>query len=233
MTGEIRKLRAKVQKLNNDDISGWLIGKDVSLFKALITLRNIRRKSPETSVQDATDIINKMNIGLYSRWLDYHEMTWEHITNHLQKPNTSLLIVLPNHLTSIYGFVQTLDFRYRHLVTGRPSGGQCPSGFIPWSHSDLTDNVSWPNDAFSSLSSYKARDVTNEEPTFGEYCKIAVIQQLSSVDLSIKFNQSFVPPSELEWWLQEEEVFCKYCCNDFTKKDAIHKEKIRKMKYTK
>ena len=66
----------------------------------------------------------------------------------MKQENTAILVDLPEHLGLIYAAgLDKETGKYKHVLVSRPSGGQSPCGWIPWSIKDrYPGEIMWEED---------------------------------------------------------------------------------------
>jgi hypothetical protein len=107
-------------------------------MNTILRYLRIRRLNVTTGDEDFTSLIEDMQLGLSVFHIDWKNYSWEIIIRLLSRDDVVLLIETPHHLVLIYG--ATVDEKgRRHLLIGRPAGGQSPSGFIPFNENDINE----------------------------------------------------------------------------------------------
>ena len=118
------------------------------LFEHFQRIKKLKKAQTETSTHCITDFINDLHVGVRATML--HEYTWIELKNLLRQRNSALLVRLPAHLAMIFAAGEdTESGKKRHVLIGRPSGGQSPSGWIPWSSKDVVPSEHAWNDEIS------------------------------------------------------------------------------------
>lgn len=71
----------------------------------------------------------------------------------MKQPNTSILVDLPQHLGLIYAVGREKKTgKYPHVLLSRPSGGQSPCGWVPFTIKDrFPEEVLWEDDIIPDI----------------------------------------------------------------------------------
>jgi hypothetical protein len=180
-----------------------LCGNVQRLARALGPLVLLRRPRPSTSTQDPVWTLNKTGI-VKARWLEYSESNWQNITALIDMQNSAVICVLPLHVVVLFGFIQSSDGKFRHLICGRPSGGQSPCGIVPWTIEDkIPENLCWPTVLYSSLSDYDNDTCFVNKHLLGNNLRFALVEQNSSSCPITQNLAIWTDDSDVEWWLKE------------------------------
>ena len=116
----------------------------VNFAKALRQYVVLHKLDAESSSQDIVGVVHACKLPIKCWNLEWYDYTWDNIKRLVVTPNTALMIALPYHLTLVFGGGEDNSGK-KHLLVGRPSGGQAPCGWMPWDHSDIVDlNHLWP-----------------------------------------------------------------------------------------
>ena len=106
------------------------------LFLSLQKYKKLRKPNCETSQHDLHEFFKILPFPLKCYYL--YEYTWVDLKRLLKQPNTAVLVSLPHHLAMIFALGENKETgKQRHLLVGRPSGGQSPSGWIPFTLRDV------------------------------------------------------------------------------------------------
>jgi hypothetical protein len=181
------------------------------LFRALLRLRRLRLPDVQTSDQDQRGILNFLNFcglpGLRSRLLEDWEKTWANVRQWTKDPYSALLLNIPHHLVLVFGGgEETSTGKFRHLLIGRPSGGQSPCGWVPWTERDrFPGEELWRDNIHEELRGDGLANLQMQEMVLVQINRNA---SSSSESGELEVEQEWY---KMEWWLEEEVVFCDGC----------------------
>jgi hypothetical protein len=97
----------------------------------------------ETSQHDISSIMQILPFGIKA--YSVYEYSWRDLKEYLQTPNLAVLVRLPSHCALVFAAGENLQTgKERHVLVGRPSGGQSPCGWIPFMFSNKSpEEVLW------------------------------------------------------------------------------------------
>jgi len=169
-----------------------------ALFSSLQRLKRLREAEIQTSDQDLCSVFAQTGLDVECKPLEWHLASWSNVKRLVSEPDTLLLICIPYHLVIVFGYGEDRHSgTYRHLLIGRPSGGQAPSGWVPWSAEDAYDAEGmWPDNLDLD---YASRLTLRGRPIY-----------------VARRRRREVPSSEcavpLPWWIQDPEPRrCESC----------------------
>lgn len=110
-----------------------------SMLNHFQKFRKLKKGQIETSSHDISSIIELLPFNL--EVVKKSEYTWAELKEYINLDGYSVLICLPSHLALVFGTGEDkLTGKFRHVLVGRPSGGQSPSGWIPYTSKDIYFN---------------------------------------------------------------------------------------------
>lgn len=143
---------------NEEDLDDWRtsLNKDLvhildkydidSMIFSYEKIRKLKKVQVETSNYNFHEVFKNLPFGLSA--YSVHEYTWIDLKNYLKMDNVAVLVRLPSHLALVFATGENLQTgKLRHVLVGRPGGGQSPSGWIPWNIKDKhEDETCWSDD---------------------------------------------------------------------------------------
>lgn len=187
-----------------------------TLLGALWDLHDLRQLEIHAGKQRAKDVIEAT--GLPLKVTDYSKFSWQQLKHWLSQPNTAVLVHVPCHLVIMFGAGESHEGRYRHVLIGRPSGGQSPCGWIPWSEQHIATGETMWSDSVNLFED----EICNEQRGLTMYTEhfVSVVK---------KTNQTteIPPPKEYPWWIRGKELICNSCLISEAIGDNQHKETSR------
>jgi len=204
------------------------------LNRELYQLAQLRVLNVTTSFQRPDDVIKSFGIGLDAK--RYKEYTYEQLQNFLEMENTAVLVDLPAHLGLVYavGKDRTTG-KYPHVLLSRPSGGQSPTGWIPWTLKDrYPGEALWEDEIEPDMKGVQEAVRTGK---FSEEIIKGLLERDSGIAMELYPNGNLrtiyvitkvsdeLDSRKIEYDSCFDDIApikCKTCCNDKEKGDSLN-----------
>jgi hypothetical protein len=197
-------------------------------FECIQRLKRLYVLEVETSTQDTLATINNMKLGVRAYCL--YEYTWYELKQLMQQPGVAVTVRLPHHLAMVFAVGEDRSTgKQRHVLVGRPSGGQSPCGWIPFTPKDRIKGVVNWRDHIDLTNGLQAEErygltmlestplVVGTQSTFIAQRTLYVIEQDPS-NFATEHDIEHAH-QEVEEWLLEKKIFCSLCCTEATQGD--------------
>eukprot|EP01006_Ploeotia_vitrea_P050993 TRINITY_DN67517_c2_g14_i1.p1 TRINITY_DN67517_c2_g14~~TRINITY_DN67517_c2_g14_i1.p1 ORF type:complete len:433 (-),score=27.99 TRINITY_DN67517_c2_g14_i1:142-1440(-) len=219
-----RWLRDQTCKHLSTEIKQAVNGRSV-LWASLNRLRWLYKPQARTTYSDWVEAINSSGLGVSAKHI--HSYTFDDLRRWLDDDNIALTVRLPSHAALVFGCgANKRNSKNKHVLVGRPSGGQSPCGWIPWSFADVAKNEKdfWEGDLMGS----GEKSVTN-----GTALTMHDIRGDQRVLIMIKKDNSKlgIPQGlpQVPAWLANKQHRCSNCIAGFDQGDEQQREAERRV----
>ena len=180
-----------------------------SIFGWILRYKRLLKPAVTTSDQKISDIVDYLGLPVRGFYLPYHLYSWHFIKYLISRDDISLLIAVPHHLAMVFGATEEIDGSKRHLLIGRPAGGQSPSALVPFTYHDVDAGEDLWEDGLTEEEMGKGLVICPR--------RILVLQRTNKV-LEAPLA-SCTMQTERPTWLPTREYWCEDCISHFTQRD--------------